>query len=49
MSSFTRNVLELKDRVLYVNGEIGYQPKYMQHTYLINRIEGRNFDPAIFE
>ncbi len=43
------DVLEIKDRVLYVNGEMGYQPKYMQFMYSIHQVEGKSFDPAIFD
>jgi signal peptidase I len=27
--------LEIRDRVLYINGKIGYQPKYMQSNYIV--------------
>ena len=42
------DTLQIIDGVVYINGEIGYQPPHMQHNYLV-RINGTNLNPKMLE
>lgn len=42
------DTLQIIDGVVYINGEVGYQPPYMQHNYLV-KISGNNLNPKMLE
>ena len=42
------DTLQIIDGVVYINGEIGFQPPYMQHNYLVN-INGNSLNPKMLE
>ena len=42
------DTLQIIDGVVYINGEMGYQPPYMQHNYLV-KINGSSLNPKVLE
>ena len=42
------DTLQIIDGVVYINGEIGFQPPYMQHNYLV-KINGNSLNPKMLE
>ena len=42
------DTLQIIDGVVYINGEIGYQPPYMQHNYIV-KIDGNSLNPKLLE
>ena len=42
------DTLQIIDGVVYINGEIGFQPPYMQHNYLV-KINGNNLNTKVLE
>lgn len=42
------DTLQIIDGIVYINGETGYQPPYMQHNYLV-KINGNSLNPKILE
>ena len=42
------DTMQIIDGVVYINGEIGYQPPYMQHNYLV-KINGSSLNPKVLE
>ena len=42
------DTLQIIDGIVYINGEMGYQPPCMQHNYLV-KISGNNLNPKVLE
>ena len=42
------DTLQIIDGIVYINGEIGYQPPKMQHNYLV-KINGNSLNPKVLE
>lgn len=42
------DTLQIIDGVVFINGEMGYQPPHMQHNYLV-KINGNNLNPKVLE
>lgn len=42
------DTLQIIDGVVYINGEMGYQPPHMQHRYLV-KITGNSLNPKVLE
>ncbi len=40
--------LQIIDGIVYINGEMGFQPPHMQHNYLV-KINGNNLNPKTLE
>jgi signal peptidase I len=42
------DTLQIIDGIVYINGEMGYQPPHMQHRYLV-KITGNSLNPKVLE
>ena len=42
------DTLQIIDGIVYINGEMGYQPPKMQHNYLV-KINGNSLNPKVLE
>jgi signal peptidase I len=43
------DTLEVRNKVLYINGKLGYQPKHLQHNYLAGTSTGEDLSEEIKE
>ena len=42
------DTLQIIDGIVYINGDMGYQPPHMQHAYYV-KINGNSISPKVFE